>query len=165
MNGLVFRVVKRSDSGHIAEIYNPYITGSTITFEEQPITAAEIKKRILASRAVNLPWLCAEKDGDVIGYAYAARWRERSAYRYTAETTIYLQKEFSGAGIGKLLYQRLLDEVRAAGIHTVMAVITLPNPTSVALHEGLGFTKVAHFAEVGFKFNRWLDVGYWQLFL
>jgi len=165
MNGLIFRAVERSDAGRIAEIYNPYITGSTITFEEQPITAAEIEKRILASHIVDLPWLCAEKDGNVIGYAYAARWRERSAYRYTAETTIYVQKEFSGAGIGKFLYQRLLDEVRAAGIHVAMAVITLPNPASVALHERLGFTKVAHFVEVGFKFNRWLDVGYWHFFL
>jgi phosphinothricin acetyltransferase len=109
--------------------------------------------------------LCAECNGAFAGYTYATRWRERPAYRYTAESTIYLNPAFSGQGIGRHLYGTLLDELRMGKMHVVIGVITIPNPASVALHEKLGFKKVAHFSEVGYKFDRWLDVGYWQLML
>jgi phosphinothricin acetyltransferase len=105
----------------------------------------------------------AEIQNEVAGYAYASQWRSRSAYRYTAESTVYLDPVHTGKGIGNALYKDLIERLKAMGIHVVMGVITLPNPPSIALHEKLGFKKAAHFVEVGYKFGRWLDVGYWQL--
>jgi len=165
MEQLIIRPVETSDAQGIVDIYNPFITGSTVSFEEEPVTAEEMQRRIEMVQSQQLPWLCGVYGNELAGYAYASRWRERSAYRFTVETTIYLAQAFIGRGIGKVLYGALLEQVRAAGMHAVMAVITLPNPTSVALHEGLGYEKVAHFAEVGFKVNQWIDVGYWQQIL
>lgn len=163
MDPLIVREAQDSDVPAILEIYNPYITRTAVSFEEEPVTEPEIRRRIEEVQSYALPWLCAELDGRLAGYAYATRWRERSAYRFTAETTIYLAEGFLGRGIGNRLYSALLDRVHAAGMHQVMAVITLPNPASVRLHEKLGYVKVAHFSQVGYKFDRWLDVGYWQL--
>ncbi len=163
MDPLIVREAQDSDVPAILEIYNPYITRTAVSFEEEPVTEPEMRRRIEEVQSYALPWLCAELDGRLAGYAYATRWRERSAYRFTAETTIYLAEGFLGRGIGNRLYSALLDRVRAAGMHQVMAVITLPNPASVRLHEKLGYVKVAHFSQVGYKFDRWLDVGYWQL--
>jgi len=163
MDPLIIREVQGSDVPAILEIYNPYITRTAVSFEEEPVTEPEMRRRIEEVQSYALPWLCAELDGRLAGYAYATRWRERSAYRFTAETTIYLAEGFLGRGIGNRLYSALLDRVRAAGMHQVIAVITLPNPASVRLHEKLGYVKVAHFSQVGYKFDRWLDVGYWQL--
>ena len=158
MNKLVIRPAAESDAPVIAAIYNPYIKGTTITFEEETVSAEEIQRRMGNVRAMGLPWLSADVDGHLAGYAYATRWRERSAYRYTAESIIYFDQEHAGQGYGKQLYSAL----KTIGIHAVIGVIALPNPASVALHENLGFKKVAHFSEVGCKFGRWLDVGYWQ---
>ncbi len=163
MDPLIVREAQDSDVPAILEIYNPYITRTAVSFEEEPVTEPEMRRRIEEVQSYALPWLCAELDGRLAGYAYATRWRERSAYRFTAETTIYLAEGFLGRGIGNRLYSALLDRVHAAGMHQVMAVITLPNPASVRLHEKLGYVKVAHFSQVGYKFDRWLDVGYWQL--
>ena len=165
MENVLIRKVQGSDAQRIADIYNPFITGTTISFEEEPVSAAEIQRRISSVQSQSFPWLCAETNGVFAGYAYATRWRERPAYRYTAESTIYLDPAFSSQGIGRQLYSTLIDELRKAGMHAVIGVITIPNPASVTLHEKLGFTKVAHFSEVGYKFSRWLDVGYWQLML
>jgi len=165
MDPLIIRNVQENDIPAIVEIYNPYITRTAVSFEEEPVTVTEIRRRIEEVQTYALPWLCAEIDGSLAGYAYATRWRERSAYRFTAESTIYLGDGFLGRGIGVKLFSVLLEQVRAAGMHQVMAVITLPNPASVELHEKLGYVKVAHFSQVGYKFEHWLDVGYWQLAL
>jgi len=165
MDPLIIRNVQENDIPAIVEIYNPYITRTAVSFEEEPVTVTEIRRRIEEVQTYALPWLCAEIDGSLAGYAYATRWRERSAYRFTAESTIYLGDGFLGRGIGVKLFSVLLEQVRAAGMHQVMAVITLPNPASVGLHEKLGYVKVAHFSQVGYKFEHWLDVGYWQLAL
>lgn len=157
------RSVELDDAQDLCAIYNPYITDTAITFEETPIDPSEMKRRIVRVREESLPWLCATINHKLAGYAYAALWRERSAYRFTVESTIYLSPEYTGRGLGKNLYSVLLERIRTAGKRNVIAVITLPNPASIALHENLGFIKTAHFPEVGFKFNRWLDVGYWQL--
>ncbi len=151
-----------ADADALAAIYNHYIETSIITFEEQPITAAEMARRIGEVQSASFPWLVAESDGEVVGYAYATRWKPRSAYRFAAEITVYLAPERAGQGIGSLLYTHLFQQLRSQGIHVVIGGISLPNPASVALHEKLGLRKVAHFEEVGFKFNRWIDVGYWQ---
>jgi phosphinothricin acetyltransferase len=163
MEQLTIRPVSLEDAEGIAAIYNPYILTSIITFEEEPVSTGEIQRRIDSVQSLGYPWLVAEVDGSLAGYAYASRWRERPAYRYTAESTIYLSQESGGHGYGSKLYNALLDELRAGGFHAVIGVITLPNPASIALHEKLGFSKVAHFSQVGYKFEHWLDVGYWQL--
>ena len=165
MNKLIIRPANEFDAHRIVEIYNPYINETTITFEEEPVSASEIKHRIEKVQTLGLPWICGEVDGNLAGYAYATCWRERSAYRYTAESVIYLNKELAGQGYGSQLYTALIENLKRTGIHVVIGVIALPNPASIALHEKLGFKKVAHFTEVGFKFGNWLDVGYWELML
>jgi phosphinothricin acetyltransferase len=109
------------------------------------------------------PWLVAlDGDGMVVGYSYAIKWKERVAYRHTAEATVYLRDGHVGRGHGRALYAALLQALDARGCHVVLGCIAIPNEASVALHERMGFRKVAHFNEVGFKHGRWLDVGYWQ---
>lgn len=154
-----------SDAAAIAEIYNHYVDETVVTFEEEPVPAAEIARRIEEVRSASLPWLVAEEGQGVAGYAYATRWRTRSGYRFSAEVTVYLAPGHAGRGIGSKLYEQLFPLLQARGVHAVMGGIALPNEASVALHEKLGMRKVAHFEQVGFKFGRWIDVGYWQLIL
>jgi phosphinothricin acetyltransferase len=157
--------VTPADAGAVAAIYNHYVLQTVVTFEEEPITAAEISRRIDEVRAGSLPWFVAEHDGAMAGYAYASRWRARSAYRFSSEVTVYLAPEQGRRGIGSALYAELLSALRGSGLHAAIGGIALPNDASVALHEKFGFKKVAHFEQTGFKFNRWIDVGYWQLIL
>ena len=158
----VIRAAAKDDSATIARIYNHYIAHTVVTFEEEVISAAEIGRRMDDVLSASLPYLVAEQNGVVIGYAYAAKWRLRSAYRFSVETTVYLDADHQGKGFGTRLYEALLEELRARGFHAAMGGIALPNAGSVALHEKLGFRQVAHFAEVGFKFGKWIDTGYWQ---
>jgi len=150
-----------ADAPAVAAIYNHYVANTVVTFEEEPVTDQDMAGRIAEVQAV-LPWLVFERNNRVVGYAYASRWRTRSAYRFAAESTIYLDPAFTGLGIGTKLYDRLIVELQEKSLHTVMGGIALPNAGSVTLHENLGFRKVAHFAQVGWKFNRWIDVGYWE---
>lgn len=158
---MLVRPCKESDAARICEIYNRFVRETVVTFEEQPVTPADIAGRI---RKVirTLPWLVCEERGTVAGYAYAAPWHARSAYRYSVESTIYLMPESCGRGLGTRLYSTLLEALEARGIHCVIGGIALPNPASVALHEKVGFAKVGHLHEVGFKLGRWVDVGYWE---
>lgn len=149
------------DARAIAAIYNHYITNTVITFEEAPVKPAEMARRMRAVIPA-LPWLVLEQEDRVTGYAYANPWRVRSAYRFSVESAIYLDSRFAGQGLGMALYRALLGEVHRRGMHTAFGVIALPNPASVALHEKCGFRKVGHLAEAGWKFGRWVDVGYWQ---
>jgi phosphinothricin acetyltransferase len=111
------------------------------------------------------PWLALEEAGEILGYAYANKYRERSAYRMTAEISIYLKSGEEGKGLGTLLMSRLIDETRGSNIHALVSGISLPNERSVALHEKFSFEKTAHFREVGFKLGQWIDVGYWEKIL
>ena len=149
------------DIPQICEIYNHYIRHTTITFEEEPLDVARMQARIEAYTQL-YPWLVAIDGGQVVGYAYASKWKERAAYRHTAEATVYLREGCVGRGYGRALYTALLAELDARGCHVVLGCIAIPNEASVALHERMGFRKVAHFNEVGFKHGQWLDVGYWQ---
>jgi phosphinothricin acetyltransferase len=106
-----------------------------------------------------------EQGGRVLGFAYAGTFRSRSAYRYSVETTIYLDREAQGKGLGTRLYEALIDRLRATPAHLLIAIIALPNDRSVGLHEKLGFEKAGHLQQVGRKFDRWIDVGHWQLLL
>jgi L-amino acid N-acyltransferase YncA len=156
------RAATAEDAEAVAAIYNHYVTQTVVTFEEEAISASEISRRLGEVQAASLPWLVADRDGLVVGYAYATRWRPRHAYRFSSEVTVYVHPDYGARGIGSALYRQLLPELRDRGIHAAMGGIALPNDASVRLHERFDFKKVAHFAAVGFKFNRWIDVGYWQ---
>lgn len=153
------------DGAAVAAIYNHYIRETVVTFETEPVQDSVMSGRIAESLADGLPYLVATRDGNVAGFAYASKWKGRCAYRYSVESTVYLDPERTGGGIGSLLYRALIDEIGALNMHAVIGGISLPNDASVALHEKLGFEKVGQFREVGFKFDRWVDVGYWQLTL
>jgi L-amino acid N-acyltransferase YncA len=161
---LAIRDAVTSDAAAICRVYNPYIRNSIVTFEEAEVTVSEMAVRI-AKVTGALPWLVAEEAGEFIGYAYAAMHRERLAYRHSVETTIYLTEAAQRKGFGRALYSALLDCLRERPVHTALGGIALPNAASVALHEKCGFRKVAHLDQVGFKFGRWIDVGYWQIVL
>lgn len=156
------RPASADDGAALARIYETYVRGTTVTFEEEPVAPEEMARRIREVAAAGLPWLVAEEEGRVVGYAYAAPWKSRSAYRFSVEITVYLEPDRARRGWGTRLYEELFVLLRERGVHAVMGGIALPNDASVALHEKLGMTKVAHFREVGFKHGRWIDVGYWQ---
>lgn len=124
---------------------------------------SDIQRRIENVQGVGLPWLVAVEDDAVVGYAYATKWKERSAYRFSVEVSVYLSHQMQGRGLGAKLYEAIFSRLKEGGINAVIGGITLPNPASVALHEKMGMRKVAYFEKVGFKFNQWHDVGYWQL--
>lgn len=166
MSELIIREATPADAAAICDIYNPYIEYTTISFEEQPVSVADMAERIASTQAQGLPWLVAEaEDGELFGYAYASRWRARPAYRHSAEASIYLRQATVGQGLGKLLYRELLQRLTALGLRTVIGGVAQPNPASDALHRALGFKQVALFEQVGRKFGCWLDVAYWQLSL
>ncbi len=160
----MLRSVRIDDSSSICGIYNHYVLETPITFEEAPVASKEMQQRILAVTRT-LPWLVCEEEGRLIGYSYAAKWKERSAYRFTVEATVYLHPSAVGKGRGSALLDALLNELRAREVHCVIGGIALPNNASIALFEKFGFRQVAHFKEVGNKFGRWIDVGNWQLLL
>jgi len=154
-----------ADVDAICRIYNHYVLESTVTFEEQAVSSVDMSRRIAETISAALPWLVTEQAGDVKGYACASNWKARSAYRHSTETTIYLAPDALGRGLGTRLYQALLDRLADGGRHVAIGGIALPNDASIALHQRLGFRKVAHFCEVGFKFERWIDTTYWQRML
>ncbi len=158
------RAATEADAAAICAIYNPYVHDSVITFEQAPVAVSEMAQRIRDTTA-HYPWRVAEVDGKVVAYAYATRWRTRAAYDQSLESTIYVEQNHTGRGIAKPLYLELLHELKTQGVHAVVGCIALPNDASVALHERCGFVKVAHFPQVGRKFGRWVDVGFWQITL
>jgi L-amino acid N-acyltransferase YncA len=163
----MIRNVKESDAEAICDIYNKYIEDTGITFEETPLQADEMVSRI-GIVTQNYPWLVYEENERVLGYTYASKWKERAAYRYSVETAIYLDSDHVGKGIGSLLIDKLLrvlETLEDKSIHGVIYGVALPNPASVALCEKFGFQKIAHFKEVGYKFKKWIDVGYWELII
>lgn len=166
---VTIRPASQADAKAITDIYNHYISNTVVTFEEVPVAPVEMAARLQAVQAASLPWLVGETQADgqthVVGYAYATPWKSRSAYRYSVESSVYLAPGAAGKGFGTVLYRALLEELRRTSVHSVMGGIALPNVASVALHERMGFRKVAHLKEVGHKSGQWLDVGYWQLLL
>lgn len=157
---VVIRAVRAADAARICEIYNDHVTGTVVTFEETPVGASEMARRIGGSA---LPWLAVEDEAVVAGYASASPWKARASYRYTVESSVYVDPRFQRRGHGRRLYEALLAELRARDVHVVLAGIALPNPASVALHENLGFAPCGVLREVGWKLGRWVDVGYWAL--
>jgi phosphinothricin acetyltransferase len=158
----MIRLATPADAAAIAAIYNHYVRTTTISFEEEAVSMAEMARRI-GEVGARLPWYVLEEGGAILGYAYATPWRARSAYRFSVESTVYVALGHARKGIGARLYQALLADLRERGLQVVIGGIAQPNLASVALHEALGFTKVAHFSRVGRKFDQWIDVGYWEL--
>jgi phosphinothricin acetyltransferase len=158
----MIRDVKPGDSGQICRIYNHYIENTIITFEEESLEPGEMERRIREVTKEH-PWIVFEEEGRILGYAYAHTWRSRSAFRFSLESTVYLDPGEMGKGIGTRLYSRLLQLLKDQGIHMVIGVLSLPNEGSRKLHEKFGFKKVAHYREVGLKFGKWIDIGSWQL--
>ena len=159
----MIRPATTADAEALVNIYNHYITDTVITFEETTLTAADFTARIQKVLEGGYPYFVAEEEGRILGYSYASQFRARVSYRYTVESTVYLDHTLTGRGTGTQLYAALIEELKMRGYHLALGGITLPNPASVALHEKMGFSKVAHFHEVGFKFDQWLDVGFWEL--
>lgn len=155
-----------NDAARICEIYNFYVKNTIITFEESVATVEEMAVRISDTQKAGLPWLVCVADDDnklITGFAYASKWKSRCAYKHSLETTIYLDKKYQGQGNGKLLYSELINRIKTLGYHAAIGGIALPNEASIALHEKLGYEKIGQFKEVGFKFGKWIDVGYWEI--
>jgi L-amino acid N-acyltransferase YncA len=156
---VVVRPARGSDAAQIAAIYGPYVEGHHFTFEEVPPNAGEIALRM--ANPIH-PWLVADEDGRILGYASTSPMRNRAAYRWSIETGIYLAPDARGRGIGRKLLSAHVDLLRRQGFVTAIAGIALPNEASVALHEKLGFTLSGIERGVGFKLGQWIDVGRWQ---
>ena len=152
------------DAAAIRSIYSHYVTDTSITFEIEVPSVEEMRKRII-EYTMHFPWLVLEKDGVIIAYAYATPFKARAAYRWSVESSIYVDQTLCGKGRGKKLYLELFDRLKKMGILNIIGVLTLPNIPSVAIHEKLGFKLVGRFPEIGFKKGKWWDVGYYQLIL
>jgi L-amino acid N-acyltransferase YncA len=160
----MIRACHSSDASRICEVYNHYVRETVVTFEDEPVSEAEMAQRI-ADVTQRYPWLVWEQGGVAVAYAYATPWKARSAYRFSVETTVYVAPGFARRGLGTALYQALIAELKSRNVHCVVGGIALPNDASIALHEKLGFSKIGQFEEVGWKLGRWIDVGYWELVL
>ncbi|HEX5526205.1 MAG TPA: arsinothricin resistance N-acetyltransferase ArsN1 family B [Solirubrobacterales bacterium] len=150
------------DATACAAIYAPHVEGSAVSFEERAPSAEEMAARI-GRYAATHAWLVAEREGGVVGYAYATAFNERPAYRWSASVSVYIAAESRGQGVGRALYEALFERLRERGFRMACAGITLPNEASVALHERLGFEPVGVNREIGWKQGAWRDVGWWQL--
>lgn len=166
---IAIRAATSDDADAIAAIYADYVTGSTISFEEQPPSAAQMRERMAAGDGF-YPWLVATGTdplgetgpGAILGYAYATPFRERAAYRFSVETTIYLAGGAHGQGAGRLLYEALIVTLRAQGFTQAVGVIALPNGPSISLHEAVGFRRAGVIRSIGYKQGQWIDIGLWQ---
>ncbi len=157
----MIRKAKEKDVDAICQIYNHYITTTYISFDEAEVDTSKFLKLLQAQT----PFLVYEVKDEIAGFAYTSPWKSKPAYRFTHESTIYLKSGATKKGTGTSLYSSLIQEAKERDLHSLVACIALPHEQSVRFHEKMGFHKTAHFHEVGFKFNEWRDVGYWQLFL
>lgn len=164
-SAISIRPATTGDAQAIVAIYNHYIRDTIVSFEEEPLAAETMASRLEAVTEQGYPWLVAEAAGEVLGFAYGSPWNKRPAYRSSAEVTVYVHVDHPRRGIGRALYTELFERLGRMGMHTLIGGIALPNPGSQGLHESFGFRQVAHYEQVGHKFGRFIDVGYWQLLL
>ena len=162
---VTIRPAVESDLVGIATIYNHEVANSTATFDLEPPTLAYWHEKLEGNHVGDHLLVAVDADGDVVGYAYSWSYRPRPAYELTRETSIYLDPSVRGQGIGRKLYPALLDAMAKSGVHTAVALVALPNPGSVALHKAVGFEHVGTMREVGYKFDQWIDVEWYQKML
>jgi phosphinothricin acetyltransferase len=162
---ILIRPAVADDLSDIAAIYNHEIANSVATFDLEPPTEDYWHKRLAGAHEGDHLLVAVDADQDVVGYAYSWSYRPRPAYSLTRETSIYLDPSVRGQGIGRLLYPALLDTMADSGVHTAVALVALPNPGSVALHKACGFEHVGSMREVGYKFDQWVDVEWYQKML
>jgi L-amino acid N-acyltransferase YncA len=158
----VIRLARADDAAQVAAIYAPFVTGSATSFEYSPPDAVETAARIAAALAY-APYLVSEVGDGILGFAYASKHRERAAYQWSVDVSVYIHERARRQGVGRALYTSLFALLRLQGFYTAHAGISLPNPASVGLHEALGFQPVGVYRSVGFKRGAWHDVGWWQL--
>ena len=162
---IAIRAARPEDAAAIAAIYAPYVLSGTVSFETDAPDTRAMRGRMAASDGL-YPWLVATsgdgEDAGVLAYAYATRFRDRPAYRYVVETSIYVAGAVQGQGVGRLLYEALIDTLRAQGFTQAIAVIALPNDASITRHEAIGFRRGGVYREIGYKQGQWIDVGFWQ---
>ena len=159
----MIREATEFDAPAITNIYNYYVEHSGATMEYEKVDSSFYVSKIKKTQDSGHFWLVAEEDGEIIGYAYSGTWNPREGYRFTCEVSIYISSKVITKGWGTKLYAALFNKLREAGMLVIIAVITLPNEPSIALHEKFGMERVAYFPKMGIKFDRWLDVGYWQV--
>jgi L-amino acid N-acyltransferase YncA len=160
---VIIRSAAASDMDAIADVYAHHVSHGTGTFETEPPDSSEVRRRWTEVTAKGLPWLVADDDGDVVGYAYAGPYRPRVAYRYTVEDSIYVRADRLGTGLGRLLMPALIHQSKACGVHQMIAVIgDSENQASIQLHRRFGFRDAGLLTNVGFKFGRWLDTVFMQ---
>jgi len=156
------RLANEKDAEGILAIYSPYIENTSFTFETEVPAVKAFAERI-NNYLVNWPWLVFEIDGKIAGYAYGAKYRERTAYQWCVESSVYIHDDFQRSGIARALYMALIDILKAQGFRNVYAVINLPNEKSVSFHESCGFKYFATYEKVGYKLGKWKNVGWWEL--
>jgi L-amino acid N-acyltransferase YncA len=161
---ITLRIATANDADQVLEIYAPFCVATPVSFETEAPSSEEINRRITTTLEF-FPWLVAEEEGRVLGYAYASRHRERAAYRWSADVSAYVREDARGKGLGRALYTSIFAILRLQGIHNILAGITLPNPASVALHEVMGMRPIGLYSHIGYKCGEWHDVGWWQLAL
>jgi phosphinothricin acetyltransferase len=161
---VTIRWATEEDAGPFLDIYAPIVRDTPISFEVEPPTPEEMRRRI-ADTLVSLPWLVCERDGQLLGYAYASRHRARAAYQWCVDVSAYVAAGARRAGVARALYRALFGVLALQGYYNAYAGIALPNPASVGLHEALGFRPVGVYEAVGHKLGAWHDVGWWQLTL
>ena len=158
----MIRIARAEDAAEVAAIYAPFVTDSATSFEYSPPDAAEMAARI-ASALAYAPYLVSEARDGILGFAYASKHRDRAAYQWSVDVSVYIHERARRQGVGRALYTSLFALLRLQGFYTAHAGISLPNPASVGLHEALGFQPVGVYRSVGFKRGAWHDVGWWQL--
>jgi len=156
------RIATTDDSESILKIYAPYIENTSYTFETDVPTVDSFKERI-SSYLQNWPWLVCEVNGVIAGYAYGAKHRERLAYQWSVESSVYIHDDYQRMGVARALYTALIGILKLQGFRNLYAVINLPNDKSVSFHENLAFEYFATYENVGYKLGRWKNVGWWQL--
>ncbi|MCH4893347.1 GNAT family N-acetyltransferase [Sphingomonas sp. SFZ2018-12] len=162
---LDIRVATPADAAAIAGIYAPFVLGGHVSFETQPPDADTMRQRMTVSEGF-YPWLVVTHgdgaESNIVGYAFACRFRDRPAYRYIVETSIYVLGDHQRRGAGRILFDALIDTLRAQGFTQAVAVLSLPNDSAITLHESVGYRRAGVIREIGFKLGQWIDVGFWQ---
>ncbi|WP_255169275.1 arsinothricin resistance N-acetyltransferase ArsN1 family B [Natrononativus amylolyticus] len=155
------RPAAHGDAGAVARIYEPSVRETAVSFEERPPSGSEIERRIERTEARH-PWLVCEHDADVIGFAYAGPHRTRDAYRWSVDSSVYVDDRYHRRGVGRALYESLFAALELQGYYNVYAGTALPNPASVEFHRSMGFEPVGVYRKVGYKNGEWHDVQWWQ---